>query len=117
MKLGDHVRLTKISSIRPGSLPDGYWSEGFLLLPICRGEPILMERYSRAAREPGETSPVICLGAYESSAVQLWSRSDDGSVGIKTENSVWRLDYLTPSSSVTVPRDFGVNLTVPSVHT
>ena len=96
MKLGTWVHLEKLSTTNPGEYSDGYWSEGILLADISRGKPILLARYQRAARDPGETSPVVAPGLFRSSPVVIWSKCDSGKVGIKTANSVWELSEIDP---------------------
>lgn len=90
MKVGAHVRLTKVSETNPGAYALGYWLEGQIANEpgIEVGTPIIVWRHCRAAREPGEVSPVMLDGFYHSSPV-VSINPETGDV--VTENSVWRV--------------------------
>lgn len=86
MKRGSIVKLTKISSIRSGKLPDGYWTKGALIDDIILGSPVVVARTSRVGLA-GEQTVIERPGLYRSSPVV----KIDGNQ-FTTNNSVWKVE-------------------------
>ncbi len=89
------VRLDKLSEHNAGLLPNGYWCIGTLVDLPRVGACINVLRTERAAREPGEVSPVKCMGVYTSSPVVSMTEREDGSVDCVTRNSIWRITQIS----------------------
>ncbi len=90
------VRLDKLSAENTpeGMLPTGYWLKGHLLRALAVGSTIHVWRIERAARNPGEVSPVKLEGEYESSPVVEIAETTSGSVICLTANSHWKITPL-----------------------
>lgn len=89
IKVGDKVRMTKLSSENEGLYDAGYWSEGVIHL-FEVGRPVILERFARAGRSEGEPSVVNCYGILKSSTVQHITSYPDRAV-IETSNSHWEV--------------------------
>lgn len=92
-----HAQLTKLATL-PGAILDpngsrvggviepGYTVRGHYSTPPRMGHPFVLDRY--------ESNGVEVPGLFTTSPVVLLSRSDDGSIGLKTVNSIYRLTPL-----------------------
>ncbi len=87
---GQTVTVTKLSSMNPGDLPDGYWAKGVLVSDITVGRPIHVARTERSRKTPSEPPRVETAGEFTSSPVE--SISGDR---VKTANSVWHVRVAT----------------------
>ena len=56
------VTFTKVSEERPGLVPVGHWTKGYLVESVYVGDIAMMHRYWRAPLDEGETGEVECEG-------------------------------------------------------
>lgn len=84
--LGVHILVRRLSSVRPGKLAPDWWGSGVLTSSIKRGVCLSM---IRTENQKGKS-----LGLFRTSEIRAVSSSDDGSLGVKTRNSVYRVSLV-----------------------
>ncbi len=81
IKVGDNVKLTKLSGEYNDDIPIGYWIKGQLTTPILLNQSIWVTRWENQYGEK--------LGRFNTSAIQ----SVDGNKLI-TRNSTWEIEKI-----------------------
>lgn len=84
---GTSIRVKRVSSDRPGNLAPDWSGHGTLAAPIKRGGRLAMYH-------TGSNPSKLALRLFTTSQILMISANDDGSLGVKTENSVYRVSLV-----------------------